>query len=125
MGMRWALAGAVALMCAWGVGCTHESSEAEQRLAATKAQGDELLARLDGVEERLLGNQASVKLWNEMAWRHKRVSAIACENLAGHVAGMEKFIAQQESKTRKVRKYRVAQSDVASAKVKGRRAREN
>lgn len=99
MGFRQAV-GAIVLMTGLS-GCFDAPPEVKERLAATRAQGADMDAALDGIEERLLGNQASVKLWTEMAWRHKRVSALACENAAGHVESIERFMAQQEKKTRR------------------------
>ncbi len=111
------------------VGCFEPPKEAQARLEALKEQGRELDAAIDDVEERLLGSRATVSLWQEMAWRHKRVSAIACENVAGHAQQMEKYLAQQEAKDQNLRRQRQRyQANVpvsATGTSQGRKARSN
>lgn len=123
LGVR-AAAGAVALMMSvvGSTGCFDAPTETKERLASVKAQGEDLGAALDGIEERLLGNQATVKLWNEMAWRHRGVSEVACENLATHAESIEKFMQKEKKKTR--RRTRVAH-DVASASTTTTDSRQN
>lgn len=114
-----------------GTGCFSAPPEAIARLEAVKAQGREMEASLDDVEERLLGNQASVHLWQEMGRRHRNVSAVACENAAQHVAAMEVHEDKQIKKKRRMRQQRM-QADrsggtdrVSSVPVRGRRSRSN
>lgn len=123
LGVR-AAAGAVALvgMVVGSTGCFDAPAETAERLALVKAQGEDLDAALDGIEERLLGNQATVKLWKELAWRHRGVSEVACENLATHAAGIEKFMQKEKKKSR--RRTRVAH-DVASASATTTDSRQN
>ncbi|MGA9524816.1 MAG: hypothetical protein WBV82_25380 [Myxococcaceae bacterium] len=112
-----------------GAGCFEPPKEAEARLEALKQQGRDLDAAMDDIEERLLGSRATVSLWKEMAWRHQKVSAIACENVAGHAEQIEKYFAEQEEKGRKVRRQRrryQANAPVSStATSQGRKARSN
>ena len=81
-------------------GCGALSPSAAERLAQMKAQGAELDRALDEVEERLLGNQAQVHLWQEMARRHQQVSAVACDNLTGHAVAMAKRVDVRQEKRR-------------------------
>ena len=55
--------------------------------AADQARLEESIAE---VEERLLGSQARVGLWDELATRHEEVSEVACANLGEHVVAMER-----------------------------------
>lgn len=113
-------------LCSLGTGCFSASPEAEARLAQVKAQGEQFEAQLDTIEERLLGNQAMVHQWQELGRRHRQVSAVTCENLMGHVEGMEKFIAKQEAKSRRIRRARLqAQANASGVSRKGRRSRNN
>ena len=127
-GTRTAWVVALGTLLPLSVGCFSPPPEAEARLEAVKAQGRELDAALDAIEERLLGSRASVSLWQEMAWRHQKVSAVACENVAGHVEKMEKYFDQQEEKFRRVRRQRRYQANVpvsSTSSAQGRKARSN
>jgi hypothetical protein len=99
----WVAAACFALL---GTGCFDAPDEARERLARVKAQGEEMDRALEGVEERLLGNQAMVHLWQEMGRRHEQVSALACENVSGHVQQMAKHLDEQQARTRRVRQAR-------------------
>lgn len=64
---------------------------ASARLAELKKSGLELEHSIDSLEQRFLGNQSRIGLWQELADRHKQVSAVACENAASHMAGMNRL----------------------------------
>lgn len=95
---------------------------------AVKAQTAEMERALDDVEERLLGNQAMVHLWQELGRRHQSVTQVACQNLTTHAEAMVKHIDKQESKAKKLRRRRMQASrseQVTAAPVKGRKSRSN
>lgn len=121
---RRAVIGSLGLLCLALGGCEGSNPEAEARLERVKAQGLELEGALGDVEERLLGNQATVKLWSELAVRHKQVTQVACQNLASHVEGMQAHLEKQDKKKKRVRRSRVAQ-EVSAAPVRGRKSRRN
>lgn len=89
-----------------GIGCFSPPPEAQERLEQVRRQGEEFDAALDQIEDRLLGTRARVGLWEEMAVRHRNVSEVACENVAGHVAEMEKHLKSQAKKSRALRRQR-------------------
>jgi len=77
-----------------GVGCARP--EASDFAALDRAGAEEsarvardLEAALETVEARLYSGRATVRLWQELAERHKGVSALACVNAEDHVAAME------------------------------------
>lgn len=96
--------GAVAL--ALMAGCAQPPPDAEARLAALEAEGKKMDEALDTVEERLLGNQARMHLWQELGERHKSVSAIHCQHADANLAAMLAHQARQEEKARKLRRRR-------------------
>lgn len=98
-------------------GCFSPSEESLARLEAVKAEGEELTLAVEGLEERFLGNQASLILWDELARRHQTVSAVACKNHTEHFDEMVKKIAAQEEKARTLRRRRVAQAGGSSGTV--------
>jgi hypothetical protein len=83
-----------------GAGCLRfePSAEARARLARTLAEGAELEAAVEVLEERLLVGQSNVRLWQELGERHGRVSEVACANLTGHVEAMARHQARQKEK---------------------------
>jgi len=93
---------ALALMA----GCARPPPDAEARLAALEAEGEKMDAALDTVEERLLGNQARMHLWQELAVRHKSVSAVHCQHADANLAAMLAHHEKQEEKARKLRRRR-------------------
>lgn len=113
MGRRGVFAVLVPVMM-MSVGCFGPSDEAVARLAETKASGDALVKKFDGLEDRFLGNQANIKLYDELRSRHKSVSAIACANQSQHYTAMVKHMDKLTEKSRKMRRQR---QNVASAKV--------
>jgi hypothetical protein len=68
------------------VGCAPK--DADVRLARVAAEKRNLEATLDRLEDRLLVNQARVRLWREMRDRHESVSAIACVSQEEHAVEM-------------------------------------
>ena len=62
--------------------------DAEVRLARVAAEKRNLEATFDRLEERLLANQARVRLWREMRDRHESVSAVACASQEDHAREM-------------------------------------
>ncbi len=65
-------------------GCVKAPPESAQRLAETKKAEIELEIQLSQLEDRLLGAQAAVHMWQEIGRRHEQVSVVACEN-ASHI----------------------------------------
>jgi len=98
-----------------GVGADVRSQR--ERLALEQKTRMESLHR---IEARLLDARARSREWEELRSRHARVSAIACENVAEHVAGMERNQAWQQEKRRRIQASRVAQA--ALPEGAGRRA---
>ena len=110
----WA-AVAVGLLC--GTGCFSPSPEALARVEQAKAEGDELALAVDSLEERFLGNQANLMLWEELKRRHGQVSEIACANHTAHFNEMAKKFEQNEQKMRQARRRRVADASKGSTTV--------
>src|SRR5687768_11693544 len=81
-------------------GCFSPPREAVERLEAVKREGEATDARLDVLEERLLGGQAKVQLWRELAARHQQVSAVACSNQSSHLDAMLANLDRQAEKAR-------------------------
>jgi hypothetical protein len=76
-----------------------------ERLALEQA---ERMEALDRIETRLLALRSRESQWNELRDRHGRVSAIACEQAAAHVAAMEAHDAKQAWKLRTQRRVAAA-----------------
>jgi hypothetical protein len=110
--------GVVALALASG--CARPPPDAEARLAALEAEGEKMGAALDTVEERLLGNQARVHLWQELAERHKAVSAIHCQHADANLAAMLEHQEKQEEKARKLKRRRHVASVDATMLTSGK-----
>jgi hypothetical protein len=88
----------MAVMAIGGVGCRGPSAEALNRLAETKRGEAELNQVLSDLEERMLGVQATVQVWQELGRRHRQVSAIACENAGQHLDAIERHAEHQHGK---------------------------
>ncbi len=101
----WALSVGV-LALALSAGCAEPPPDAEARLAALEAEGEKMDAALDTVEERLLGNQARVHLWQELGERHKYVSAVHCKHADANMVAMLEHQEKQEQKARKLKRRR-------------------
>lgn len=106
----WALGvGLMALVLS--AGCAQPPPDAEARLAELEAEGQKLDEALDTVEERLLGNQARMHLWQELAERHQQVSAVHCKHAHGNVEAIIEHEERQEEKARRLRRRHVASVD--------------
>lgn len=84
-------------------GCFEPSDEAKARLEQIKVEGKAFDAQLDAVEDRLLGNQTRVSLWQELGQRHQDVSALACANVVKHA---DEMVVLREKQAEKVRHHR-------------------
>lgn len=89
-----------------GTGCMSPSPEAEQRLAALEAEGEEMDTALDSVEERLLGNQAMLQTWQELGRRHQDVTQLHCQTADAHLVALMKHYEKQEAKGRQLKRRR-------------------
>ncbi|RKH57089.1 hypothetical protein D7V93_18970 [Corallococcus llansteffanensis] len=104
MGMRrmWlGLAAVLGLTVSTGCGQSPEDSEA--RLAVLEAEGKQMDQALDAVEDRLMGSQGRLAMWNELGRRHQEVSAIQCKVSDAHLAAMMKHLDKQDQKARTVK----------------------
>ena len=63
-------------------------SDRDVRIERARAETRMLAQNLDRLEDRLLANQARVRLWRELKDRHESVSAIACASQEEHAAEM-------------------------------------
>lgn len=101
---------AIAALVLWGcAGRPNPAAEAE--LQQVKRETAALNASLDDVGARLLEGQHRVLADAELKARHEHVSEIACSNLSGHWAGINRFLDNQRMKERKQRVSRVAAAD--------------
>ncbi len=95
-------------------GCaTTPPADAEARLAALETEAEQLDAALDNVETRLLGNQATLMMWQELGRRHKQVSAVHCQHANSQMEAIVKHHNRQEEKARQLKRRRVAAVDSA------------
>lgn len=101
----------LAALCLGGVGCFGPSEEAEARLQATKADGEALINKFDGLEERFVGNQANVKFYAELKSRHETVSAVACGNNDAHYNAMVESLEKQTEKARLLKRNHLAEGE--------------
>lgn len=91
--------------------CAEPAALADQR-RRLDADGQQLLADLERVETRLLAAQAVQREWSELQERHQKVSAIACENVAEHVAAMELHDRRQQEKRARLRRRQLIEAQV-------------
>lgn len=110
------------LAMALAAGCAEPPPDAEARLAALEAEGKKMNEALDTVEERLLGNQARVHLWQELGERHKSVSAVHCRHADANLAAMLEHQEKQEEKARKLKRRRHVASVDAMMLTSGKAA---
>jgi hypothetical protein len=87
-------------------------SEARETWTGEAAQLDETLVAL---EDRLLANQARVRLWEEMRSRHQTVSQVACENLGEHA----RALVASDQRTRDQEKARKRSRFIAASATAG------
>lgn len=92
-------------------GCVRAPAESAQRLVETKKSEIELEQQLSQLEDRLLGAQAAVHMWQEIGRRHEQVSGLACENAERHLEGIAKHFEHQDWK------QRASQRRLATAKL--------
>lgn len=119
-GRRW-LCAALLPTLLLSVGCMEPADEAKARLAETKASGDALVEKFEGLEERFLANQANVKLYDELRRRHRKVSELACANQGSHYNAMVKHIDRMVERARKLRRRTVVSaSNVTLSSVSSR-----
>ena len=104
-------------------GCVPEPPDAVERLAELKRQHAELDAATEALEERLLGNQANLHLWQELARRHRNVSEIATVNSSQHLAAMVQMLDKQQEKARKLKRKRSRDRKYLSGAVAANRTR--
>jgi hypothetical protein len=76
----------VLLFAALAAGCAPR--DAELRRARLDAERRSLETTFDALEDRLLVNQARVRLWRELRERHESVAAVACASLDQHAEEM-------------------------------------
>jgi hypothetical protein len=84
--MRALFAVTMAVIALAGAGCA--PPDAELRRARLDAERRNLEQSLDTLEDRLVANQARVRLWKELRARHESVSAVACASLDQHAEEM-------------------------------------
>ncbi|HEX8705795.1 MAG TPA: hypothetical protein VF815_43575 [Myxococcaceae bacterium] len=98
--------GLAVLLMALSTGCAEPPADAEARLAELEAEGAKMDAALDEVEERLLGNQAQVHLWQELGRRHRQVSEVHCQHADRNMAAIVAHHERQTEKARQQKKRR-------------------
>ena len=104
VGKRAMALGVAVVALSLAAGCVEPPADAEARLAALQAEGEQMDAALDQVEDRLLGNQARMHLWQELGERHKHVSAVHCQHADANLAAILEFQERQEEKARKLKR---------------------
>ena len=113
---------ALALLGLGATGCSGGSDAgSEARLAALTAEGEQMDAALDAVEDRLLGNQAQLQLWAELGRRHKQVSAIHTQQSGAHLEAMVAYMDRMQEKARGLKRRRVASADTVLTSGRQRR----
>lgn len=93
--------------------CGADEAILEQRARLDAEQAERMQALAD-VEARLEVLRTREQLWQELEARHQRVSAIACENVAGHVEEMERHEERQRARENARRHRRLARLDAGS-----------
>jgi hypothetical protein len=84
-------------------GCGRPEAEDEARLAELEAEAKQMDQALDAVEDRLVGSQGRLAMWNELGRRHQEVSAIQCKVADSHIAAILKHLDKQQQKGRMLR----------------------
>jgi len=108
--VRW-----LAVLAALGAaGCEAGPTPEEEarRMAEIQRQGDELTQAADDLEDRMLADQANLLLWQEMARRHQRVSAVATRTQLEHFRSMVALLEQQQEKARKLKRRQLAEVEL-------------
>ena len=78
---------------------------------------------LDAVEDRLMGSQGRLAMWNELGRRHQEVSAIQCKVADAHLAAIMKHDDKQDQKARTVKQRNSMASVHAAVLSSGKGAR--
>lgn len=112
-----------ALAVTLGAGCFSPPAEAVARLAEVQAENAELDSALAGLEERFLGNQYMVQLWQELGRRHRAVSEVACKVHGNHFAAMSQHLERQTEKARALRRQKSVANATLSRGMGGPRER--
>jgi hypothetical protein len=102
---RWLAATALLALAACGRG---DGDDVRQARLAAERRG--LSEALDRLEDRLIVNQARVRLWREMRDRHESVSAVACASQEGHAEEMARVLERDNDRT--ARRQRVAHAGI-------------
>jgi hypothetical protein len=95
-----------------GAGCAPQ--DADVRRARLEAERRNLEHTLDTLEDRLLVNQARVRLWKELRDRHESVAAVACASLEQHADDMARRQSAQRGAAVRVAAARPADPTVTS-----------
>src|SRR4051812_4198177 len=115
--------GVVVVALALSAGCAEPPADTEARRAALEAEGQQLDAAFDTVEDRLLLNQARVHLWQELGERHKQGSAVHCKHAGANLAAMLEHEERQEEKARRLKRRGGVASVDATVLTSGKQAR--
>ncbi len=83
--------------------CYGPSQEAKDSLAQVQRDGRALDEAFDALEGKLLGSQAVVHQWSELARRHQRVSVLACVNATDQAIQTMALRQQERQKERRFR----------------------
>ena len=108
----WVVAAVVAvgpLAAGCDVGPSRE--EEARRLEEIARDGDALTQAADDLEDRMLADQSNLLLWQELARRHKQVSAIATVNHSEHFSSMVELLEHQAEKARKLKRHHEAEAE--------------
>lgn len=106
-GSKLWMAGVAALGVVTAAGCQFpEPADAAARREALRRDGEDMAQAADALEDRLLGNQANLLLWDELARRHKTVSVVACRNHTEHFDEMVRLLDAQQQRARKLKRSR-------------------
>jgi len=100
-------------------GCAKPPADAALRLAETKKNEVELEHQLSQLEERLLGAQAAVHLWQEIGRRHEQVSVVACENAGRHLEDVARHLEHQDPRQRLARRAPSAKLSLSRSSMGG------
>jgi hypothetical protein len=93
-----------------------ESADMAERQAALTASR-ELDVALDNLEARLHSGRATVRLWSELAERHREVSEVACQNATMHSEAMAQSERRDRVRAETQRRNRVAQASRSASDV--------
>ncbi len=74
------------LLATVGLACAPKDRGVRLERLAVERRGLEVT--FDQLEDRLLANQARVRLWQEMRTRHESIAAVACASLDEHATEM-------------------------------------